>query len=73
MNASYPDLPAAKIVYVRQIEPEALPDAVRTQIDGDHTLWGVHAPDGTCIAVTRQRRDAFVLARQNDMTPVSAH
>lgn len=73
MNAPYPDLPFGQIVYVREVQPQALPDAVREQVPASDTLWGVHAPDGTCLAVTRKRGDAFELARQNDLLPVSAH
>jgi len=33
----------------------------------------VHAPAGRCLALAPGRNVAFVLARQNDLVPVSVH
>ena len=39
----------------------------------DAPLYAVHDADGQRLAVVRDRRLAFVLARQNDLAPVSVH
>ncbi len=58
------------IVYVREVLPEEFPDALRgiTQ-----KLYGVHDAEGNRLALTPDRRVAFVLARQNDMVALSVH
>lgn len=61
------------IVYVLPVAVESLPQEIRDQVDGLETLYAVHGSDGERIALVRDRRLAFALARQNDMTPVSAH
>lgn len=61
------------IVYVRPISVETLPEEIREQAEGLDTLYAVHGSDGERIALVRDRRLAFALARQNDMTPVNAH
>ena len=73
MQTPYPDLPEGKIAYIRQIDPQTLPDTIRAQIPGGVEVWGVHSPEGECIALTQDRSTAFFVARENDLTPVSAH
>ena len=73
MHTPYPGLPDGKIAYIRQIDPETLPDEVRARIPGDAEVWGVHTPEGECLALTQDRRTASFVARENDLTPVSAH
>lgn len=80
MNTAYPDaLPEGPdaspgdIVYIREVPLEALPDALRAQLDGTEQVWGVHTPDGECLALARDRRTAFFVARENAFEPVSAH
>ena len=36
-------------------------------------FWGIYNSDGERIAVTDDRECAFVIARQNDLNPRSAH
>lgn len=67
------DATGEKIVYVRPVAVEDLPDDVRAKAAGRKTLYAVHDADGAPLALVAQRNMAFVLARQNDMTPVSAH
>jgi hypothetical protein len=62
-----------RIVYVRQVPVSELPEALRTQAQGLDTIYAVHRPDGERLALVRDRRLAFALARQNDLAPVSAH
>ncbi len=62
-----------RIVYVRSVAVADLPDEVRNEIRGIDTLYAVHGTDGERLALVKDRRLAFVLARQNDLAPVSVH
>ena len=62
-----------RIVYVRPVLVKDLPQELRGQLGGLETIYSVHSPDGQRIALVRDRNMAFVLARQNDLAPVSAH
>lgn len=73
MQTPHADVPKGPIAYVRQIDPLRLPDAIRVQVPEGAPVWGVHAPDGACLALTGDRRAAFELARINDLTPLSVH
>ncbi|MFV0244949.1 MAG: DUF1150 family protein [Qingshengfaniella sp.] len=61
-----------RIVYVRPVNPADLPEDLRSQA-GDAPLFAVHAPNGDRLALVRDRKLAFLLARQNDFTPVNVH
>lgn len=61
------------IVYVRAVQVADLPEDLREQADGLGTVYAVHDADGERIALVRDRRLAFILARQNDMAPVNVH
>ncbi len=63
----------SRIVYVRPVRIEDLPDEVRQQAMGAETLFAVHNAEGERLALVRDRRLAFVLARQNDLAPVNVH
>jgi hypothetical protein len=62
-----------RIVYVRPIAVADLPPPLREQAAGLETIYAVHRPDGERLALVRDRRLAFALARQNDLAPVNAH
>lgn len=62
-----------RIVYVRSVSSDDLPDEVREQFDEGQTLYGVYSSDGEQLALVHDRRLAFVLARQNDFSPVAVH
>jgi len=62
-----------RIVYVRPVAVRDLPQEVRDQAGGLLTLYAVHSEDGERLALVRDRRLAFALARQNDLAPVNAH
>jgi len=65
---------SSEVVYIRPVEAADLPEEVRKSAPGlKGTLYAVHDADGERLALVRDRRLAFVLARQNDLTPVSAH
>ncbi len=62
-----------RIVYVRPVAVGDLPEELREQAPGVKTLYAVHRADGARLALVRDRRLAFVLARQNDLAPVAVH
>ena len=74
----FPSLPAEgetatpRIVYVREVKTADLPDEIRTQTALDH-LYAIHAANGDVLALVPERAQAFVVARQNDLSPVSVH
>jgi hypothetical protein len=75
MDAKYEILPenGERIVYVRPVNIEDLPEEIRPQVEGIKRLFAVHDADGERLALVRGRRLAFALARQNDLSPVSVH
>jgi hypothetical protein len=64
-----------RIVYVRKVAVKDLPDDLRAQAQagGLKSLYAVHSADGAQLALVRDRTLAFVLARQNDLAPVTVH
>ncbi|MDO9524716.1 MAG: DUF1150 family protein [Gemmobacter sp.] len=62
-----------KFVYVLPVSVADLPDDIRAQADGIQTLYSVNSPDGSRLALVRDRATAFALALQNDLAPVNAH
>lgn len=62
-----------RLVYVRSVAVSDLPDEIRAEAQGFDTLYAVHDSDGERLALVRDRKLAFILARQNDMAPVSVH
>lgn len=62
-----------KIVYVRPVKAADLPDEIRTQMGGKQELYAVHNANGERLALVGDRKMAFVLARQNDLAPVTVH
>ena len=64
---------AEKTVYIRQVETSTLPKEIRQQLGGIDSMYAVHDVDGERLALVKDRHLAFVLARQNELTPVSVH
>ncbi|TBN41146.1 DUF1150 family protein [Paracoccus subflavus] len=62
-----------KTVYVRQVETRSLPREIRDQLGGVASMYAVHDADGERLALVKERSLAFMLARQNELTPVSVH
>ena len=75
MNTKYDlsQLDEGRTVYVRPVKAEDLPEDVREQVGGLKTLYAVHDSEGQRLALVRDRKLAFVLARQNDLAPVTVH
>lgn len=74
MNVEF-DFPTgeARIVYVRPVSADELPDALQEDLDPGHPIYAIHAPDGARLALARDRAIAFALARGHDCQPVSVH
>lgn len=62
-----------KIVYVRPVAVAELPDELRDQAMGLDTVYAVHDATGERLALVKDRKLAFIVARQHDMAPVSVH
>ena len=75
MNARYDfgEIDADRIVYVRPVQVADLPAEVQEQAMGMDEIYAVHDADGQRLALVRDRALAFMLARQNDLAPVSVH
>ena len=63
----------ANTVYIRKIATSTLPDDIQEQVPGVDVMYAVHDSDGERLALVRERSLAFMLARQNELTPVSVH
>ncbi|AHM04334.1 hypothetical protein roselon_01981 [Roseibacterium elongatum DSM 19469] len=61
------------IVYIRKIAVADLPQEVREQAEGLDEVYAIGSETGEQLALVKDRKLAFVVARQNDMTPVSVH
>ncbi|RMA44100.1 DUF1150 family protein [Rhodophyticola porphyridii] len=61
------------IVYIRQVAVADLPRELRKQAAGLDKLYAIGSETGEQLALVRDRKMAFIVARQNDMTPVSVH
>ena len=64
---------ADKTVYIRQVETSTLPQEIRQQLQGIDSMYAVHDADGERLALVKERALAFMLARQNELTPFSVH
>lgn len=62
-----------RIVYVRPVAVDTLPKEVRDELSDEHVLYAVHNADGERLALVKDRDMAFMLARQNDLAPVTVH
>lgn len=62
-----------RIVYIRAVDVEDLPKDMRDVAEGQAQIYAVHAPNGDRLALVRDRATAFVLARQNEFSPVTVH
>ncbi|MDT8325946.1 MAG: DUF1150 family protein [Roseovarius sp.] len=61
------------IVYVRPVRVKDLPEEMRDQVGERTTLYAVHSAQGERLALVGDRKLAFMLARQNNMEPVTVH
>lgn len=61
------------LVYIKAVPVSDLPAEIRRKAGDAHHLYAVHNASGEQLALVANRELAFVLARQNDMTPVTVH
>ena len=75
MNTPYDfkDTDTSNLVYVRPVEVKDLPEDVQDEIGNQKTIYAVHRADGERLALVKDRKLAFMLARQNDLAPVTVH
>ena len=69
----FKDSDQSNLVYVRPVEVSDLPDDVRDEIGDTKTIYAVHRADCERLALVKDRKLAFMLARQNDLAPVTVH
>lgn len=62
-----------RTVYVKAVAVSDLPEEMRASAEGRDQLYAVHDAEGEQLALVADRRLAFVLARQNDFSPVAVH
>jgi hypothetical protein len=67
------EIEAQRTVYIRRIDTDTLPHEIREQIPGVSSMYAVHDAEGERLALVKERSMAFMLARQNELTPVSVH
>lgn len=72
-NTQTPASPVeSRIVYVRAIDATEIPEAARAGVTAT-SLYAIHDEHGARLAVVADRDLAFTMARQHELTPVSAH
>ena len=69
----FDDLNKDRLVYIRPVEVSELPEEMRDQAMGRDQVYAVHSADGLRLALVKDRKLAFALARQNDFAPVNVH
>lgn len=62
-----------RIVYVRPVSVSNLPDHVRDELGNIDEIYALHSSKGERIALVAEREMAFLLARENDWSPVGVH
>jgi len=61
------------MVYVKAVNVADLPKEVRDEAGDLQQLYAVHDAEGQRLALVVNRRMAFLLARENDFSPVAVH
>ncbi|MCV6584623.1 MAG: DUF1150 domain-containing protein [Marinibacterium sp.] len=64
---------APRIVYVKPVNVDELPQEVQDKADGLDQLYAVHDANGQQLALVADRKLAFSLAREYDFSPVAVH
>jgi hypothetical protein len=70
---SFPGGGDQKIVYVRDVKTSDLPPAIQSQTGGLDRVYAIHAESGEVLALVADWKQAFILARRNEMAPYSVH
>lgn len=64
---------APKLVYIRAVDKTTLPEPLQNATADIPAPYSVHAPNGDRLAIVRDQKLAFSLARQNNLSPVYVH
>jgi hypothetical protein len=70
---NFNDEDQSKLVYVRPVAVADLPVDLQGEIGDQETIYAVHRADGERLALVKDRKLAFLLARQHDFAPVTVH
>lgn len=62
-----------RIVYVRPVRPEDLPEDMKAATDGLGEIYAIQSADGRFLGLAKDRAMAFHVARQNELAPMSVH
>lgn len=62
-----------RIVYVRPVLVADLPKDIRDHAGDVEQIYAVHNSDGERLALVKDRRLAFILAEQNQLSAVNVH
>lgn len=71
MNPAHRFPDDSKVVLVSQVRVDDLPEEMRRKAGDAQTLFGLHAPTGEVLALLPDRETAIVVARRNDLQPVT--
>ncbi len=73
--SSTPSFPQddAPVAYIRMVARDALPKDVQEKTKGMDQIYSIHDAEGQVLALVNDRDRAFVVARMNEMQPVSVH
>lgn len=69
----FKDMDQSNLVYVRPVAVADLPEDVQDEVGNREIIYAVHRADGERLALVKNRKLAFMLARQNDLAPVTVH
>lgn len=62
-----------RVVYIRPVKAEDLPDEIKAQTNGRDELCAIHGANGEVIALAPDRKMALHFARLHEFAPVSLH
>ena len=61
------------IAYIRAVRTETLPEELQEQTRGIDVIYAIHDSEGQVLALVDDREKAFIVARMNEMQPMSVH
>jgi hypothetical protein len=61
------------LVYIKTVKASDLPLNLQQGVDPGKTLYSLHRPDCERMAIVPDRKLAFMLAREHDLTPLTVH
>ena len=61
------------LVYIKTVEASDLPINLQQKVEPGKTLYSLHRSDGERMAIVGDRKLAYMLAREHDLTPLTVH